>query len=344
MASVVMKQKTLKILHCFQSILLLAGLLTAPLLQLNGRDEAHGQTLALTSQGFVYAIPVCTAPAAKDPGPYSAKPTKDALKWADKELRRMSLEQKIGQLISVGVNATFLNQDSDAFSSLKRQVEENHIGGIILFRGPVYESVVLMNRMQQLAKYPLLISADLEAGSGMRFDDTVNFPWNMAIAATGNPDYARRAGELTGREARAMGIQQIYAPVSDVNNNAANPVINVRSYGEDPKDVARFVAAFVEGAQRAGVIATAKHFPGHGDTATDSHRGLPEIDVTRERLNSVELVPFRAAVDAGVGAVMTGHIGLPLIDPTAIKPLPKDVKLKAIDTSDDGEIITAGTM
>src|SRR5947208_3116064 len=113
----------------------------------------------------------------------------------------------------------------------------------------------------------------------MRFDDTVNFPWNMAIAASGNPEYARRAGELTGREARALGVQQIYAPVADVNNNAANPVINVRSYGEDPKDVARFVAAFVDGAQHAGVIATAKHFPGHGDTATDSHRGLPEIAV-----------------------------------------------------------------
>ena len=276
--------------------------------------------------------------------PYSRKPSPEALKWADAELRKMSLDEKIGQLIYVGVNATFLNQDSEAFQALRHQVVDNHIGGIILFRGPVYESVVLCNRMQQLARYPLLISADLEAGSGMRFDDTVNFPWNMAIAATGNPDYARRAGELTGREARAMGIQQIYAPVSDVNNNAANPVINVRSYGEDPKDVARFVAAFVEGAQHAGVIATAKHFPGHGDTATDSHRGLPEIDVTRERLNSVELVPFRAAIDAGVGAVMTGHIGLPLIDPTAIQPLPQNVKIKAIDTTDEGEIITAGTM
>src|SRR5438105_2068267 len=276
--------------------------------------------------------------------PYSRKPSKKALDWANQQLKRMSLDEKIGQLISVGVNATFLNQDSEAFKALRHQVVDNHVGGIILFRGPVYESVVLVNRMQELAKYPLLISSDLEAGSGMRFDDTVNFPWNMAIAATGNPDYARRAGELTGREARAMGIQQIYAPVSDVNNNAANPVINVRSYGEDPKDVARFVAAFVEGAQHAGVIATAKHFPGHGDTATDSHRGLPEIDVTRERLNSVELVPFRAAVDAGVGAVMTGHIGLPLIDSTAIQPLPRDVKIKAIDTSDDGEIIAAGTM
>ena len=276
--------------------------------------------------------------------PYSRKPSKKALDWANQQLKRMSLDEKIGQLISVGVNATFLNQDSEAFKALRHQVVDNHVGGIILFRGPVYESVVLVNRMQELAKYPLLISSDLEAGSGMRFDDTVNFPWNMAIAATGNPDYARRAGELTGREARAMGIQQIYAPVSDVNNNAANPVINVRSYGEDPIDVGRFVAAFVAGAQHAGVIATAKHFPGHGDTATDSHRGLPEIDVTRERLNSVELVPFRAAVNAGVGAVMDGHIGLPLIDPTAIMPLPSNVKLKPIETQDGEIVVQKGTM
>jgi beta-N-acetylhexosaminidase len=267
------------------------------------------------------------------------------LQWADKELKQMSLDEKIGQLIAVGINATFLNQDSEAFKALRHQIVDNHVGGIVLFRGPVYESVVIVNRMQELAKYPLLISADLEAGAGMRFDDTVNFPWNMAIAATGNPDYARRSGEITGREARAMGIQQIYAPVSDINNNAANPVINVRSYGEEPHEVARYVSAFVEGAQHAGVIATAKHFPGHGDTATDSHRGLPEIDVTRDRLNSVELVPFRAAVDAGVGAVMTGHIGLPLIDSTEISPLPKDVKLKPTDTTEDGEIVSVkGTM
>src|SRR5438046_1825250 len=166
--------------------------------------------------------------------PYSRKPSKEALKWADGVLKKMSLDEKIGQLISVGINATFLNQDSEPFKALRHQVVDNHVGGIILFRGPVYESVMIVNRMQELAKYPLLISADLEAGAGMRFDDTVNFPWNMALAPPGNPDYARRAGELTGREARAMGIQQIYAPVSDVNNNAANPVINVRSYGEDP--------------------------------------------------------------------------------------------------------------
>jgi beta-N-acetylhexosaminidase len=332
-----MKQKTSKALHCFQSILLLAVLVTTPLFQLNGRREAQGNT-APTRQGFAYA-PGPTSSAYKDPIPYYAKPSKDALKWADKELRRMSLEEKIGQLISVGVNATFLNQDSDAFRTIKRQVEENHIGGIILFRGPVYESVVLMNRMQQLAKYPLLISADLEAGSGMRFDDTVNFPWNMAVGATGNPDFARRQGEVTAREARAMGVGQVYAPVVDVNNNAANPVINVRSYGEDPAEVARFAVAFTEGAQKGGVIATAKHFPGHGDTAIDSHRGLPEINVGRERLNSIELVPFRATIAAGIGSIMVAHVGLPQIDPTAVKPLPRNNKIRPVDTDEAGEII-----
>ena len=305
--------------------------------------------LSLTSIVFREANVLAGVAPARDqsskPKPYSRHASKEALKWADNQLKRMSLEEKVGQLISVGINATYLNQDSDAFKMLRHQVVDNHVGGIILFRGPVYESVVIVNRMQQLAKEPLLISSDLEAGVGMRFDDTVNFPWNMAIAATGNPEYARRAGELTGREARALGIQQIYAPVADVNNNAANPVINVRSYGEDPAQVAKFVAAFVEGAQTAGVIATAKHFPGHGDTAVDSHRGLPEIDVTRERLNSVELIPFRAAVSAGVGAVMDGHIALPRIDSTVITPLPRDRKLKAIETDEASEIVVEkGTM
>ncbi|PWT94107.1 MAG: hypothetical protein C5B55_03245 [Blastocatellia bacterium] len=270
--------------------------------------------------------------------PYKREPSGAALKWANDTLSKMSVEEKIGQLISVGINATFLNQDSDAYLALKHQIEDNHVGGIVLFRGPVYESVMLVNRMQQLARFPLLISADLEAGAGMRFDDTVNFPWNMAVAATGNPDYARRQGEVTGREARALGVQQIYAPVVDVNNNASNPVINVRSYGEDPTDVARFGAAFTQGAQSAGVIATAKHFPGHGDTAVDSHRGLPEINVTRARLNTVEFVPFQASVNAGVGAVMVGHIALPQIDSTAIKPLPKSVKGKPLDTDEASEI------
>lgn len=315
-----MKLKTSFVIRHLISLTLLTTFYGSPLIQLTTRAEA--QVKAIT--------PV---------KPYSSKPSNDALKWADKQLQRMSLDEKIGQLISVGINATFLNQDSDAFKALRHQIEDNHVGGIILFRGPVYESVVLVNRMQNLARYPLLISADLEAGAGMRFDDTVNLPWNMAVGATDNPDYARRQGALTAHEALALGVQQIYAPVADVNNNAANPVINVRSYGEDPAAVGRFVAAFIEGAQRNGVIATAKHFPGHGDTATDSHRGLPEIDVSRERLNTVELVPFHAAVKSGVGSVMTGHIGMPQIDPTVVTPLPRDVRLKPIDTDEGGEVV-----
>jgi len=284
------------------------------------------------------AMPIRPQPAVK-PNAFKRDPSSKALKWANEQLSKMSLEEKIGQLISVGVNATFLNQDSDAYRTLKHYIEDDKVGGIILFRGQVYESVILVNRMQELAKYPLLISADLEAGAGMRFEDTVNFPWNMAVAATGNPEYARRQGEITAREARALGVQQIFAPVVDVNNNAANPVINVRSYGEDPADVARFAVAFTEGAQAAGAIATAKHFPGHGDTAVDSHRGLPEINVGRDRLNSVEFVPFKASVETGVGAVMVGHIAMPQIDPTIVKPLPENMKSKPIDTTETGEII-----
>jgi len=325
-----MKQNLFITIQRIFPLLLLIAMLELPLAQLAPITKAQANPTTDNQQ------PV---------KPYSAKPTKDALKWADKELRRMSLDEKVGQLICVAVNATFLNQDSDAFKALRHQIEDDHVGGIILFRGPVYESVVLVNRMQNLARYPLLISADLEAGSGMRFDDTVNLPWNMAVGATDNPDYARRQGVVTAREARALGVQQIYAPVADVNNNAANPVINVRSYGEDPEAVGRFVAAFVQGAQSNGVIATAKHFPGHGDTATDSHRGLPEIDVSRERLNAIELVPFRAAVKSGVGSVMTGHIGMPQIDRTVVTPLPRDLKLKPIDTDEGGEVVVEkGTM
>ena len=294
--------------------------------------------LAIVLITVLAALPVAPQESIKV-RPYKREPSGKALKWANEQLHKMSLEEKIGQLIAVGINATFLNQDSDAYRALKHQIEDNKVGGVILFRGPVYESVILVNRMQQLAHYPLLISADLEAGAGMRFDDTVNFPWNMAVAATGNPEYARRQGELTAREARALGVQEIFAPVVDVNNNAANPVINVRSYGEDPADVARFAAAFTEGAQAAGAIATAKHFPGHGDTAVDSHRGLPEINVGRERLNTVEFVPFRASVNSGVGAVMVGHIALPQIDATAVRPLPRNVKSKPTDTDEDGEIV-----
>lgn len=263
------------------------------------------------------------------------EPSPRAWKFADKMLKKMSVEEKVGQLIQIGINARFINQDSDFFQDLVRQVKENKIGGIILFGAPIYETVHLVNRMQENAEIPLLIALDAETGVGMRFPDAANFPWNMAVAATGNPEYARKMGVITGREAKAMGILQVYAPVLDVNNNADNPVINVRSFGENPEDVARFGAAFIEGVQSQGVIATAKHFPGHGDTDVDSHRGLPIIDVSRERLDKLELVPFRKAIESGVASIMVAHIGLPQIDPTEIKPI-KD----AIRVDTDEEVMT----
>lgn len=260
------------------------------------------------------------------------EPSEKSLKSADKLLKKMSVEEKVGQLIQIGINARFINQESDFFQDLKRHVTQNKIGGVIFFGAPMYETVHLGNRLQENAEIPMLFALDAETGIGMRFMDAANFPWNMAVAATGNTEYAYKMGVITGRESKAMGMMQVYAPVLDVNNNADNPVINVRSYGEDPETVARFGAAFIEGVQSQGVIATAKHFPGHGDTNVDSHRGLPIINVSRERLDQLELVPFRRAIESGVGSIMVAHIGLPQIDPTEIKPIPNAIRL---DTDDE---------
>jgi beta-N-acetylhexosaminidase len=249
------------------------------------------------------------------------EPSKKAWKWADKQLAKMSVEEKVGQVIYIGLNAKYANENSDYYKELKRQVVDNHIGGVIFFGAPIYETAIIVNRAQELAKIPLLMSLDAETGIGMRFEDVTNFPWAMAIGATGNPDFARRMGVITARESKAIGVYHVFAPVLDVNNNADNPVINVRSFGEDPEAVAKFGTAFIQGIQSQGVIATAKHFPGHGDTNVDSHRGLPIIDHTLASLNKTELVPFRQAVNDGVASIMIAHIALPQIDPEEIKPL-----------------------
>lgn len=264
------------------------------------------------------------------------EPSEKAWKYADKQIKKMSVDEKVGQLIHVGINARFANQDSEFFKDLRRHVVENKIGGVIFFGAPIYETTHLANRMQEVAEIPLLMSLDAETGIGMRFFDAINFPWAMAVTATGNPDYARRIGVITGREAKAIGIYHVYSPVLDVNNNAENPVINVRSFGEDPAEVAKFGVAFIEGLQSQKVLATAKHFPGHGDTNVDSHRGLPIIDHSRESLEKTELLPFREAVKAGVGSIMIAHIGLPQIDPEEIKPLPEFIQG---DAEEGAEII-----
>ncbi len=234
------------------------------------------------------------------------------------DVRALTLEQKVGQLFVYGANGRFMNAASPEWQKMRRLVETNAIGGVVWFGADILETAWMNAELQKLAPWPLLIGADLEAGVGMRFGDATYWPWAMAMAATGEPELAEAAGRITATEALAVGINHIYAPVADVNSNPDNPVINVRSFGEDPAEVGRFVAAFVRGVQSTGALATVKHFPGHGDTATDSHRSLPMLDVSRARLEQVELIPFKAAVDAGVASVMTGHIALPQIDPEAV--------------------------
>ena len=229
-------------------------------------------------------------------------------------LDELSLEEKIGQLFVPGATGTFMNASSAAYVRLERLVRERHVGGIIWFASGVYETAFLNRRLQAAARVPLLISADLEAGMGMRFLDTTFWPPAMAIAATGDPSFAERAGRAVAVEARAVGVNHILAPVVDVNVNPDNPVINARSFGEDPREVSRYANAFIRGVQREGLLATAKHFPGHGDTHIDSHRSMPVLDVSRERLESVELAPFRAAIAEGVGSVMIGHLAVPALD------------------------------
>ncbi|HEV8658996.1 MAG TPA: glycoside hydrolase family 3 N-terminal domain-containing protein [Thermoanaerobaculia bacterium] len=226
------------------------------------------------------------------------------------------MDEKIGQMFVYAAHGVFTNEQSSLYRDLLHQVRDNRVGGIIWFVSDVYETAWLTQRLQREAKIPLLVSADLEAGIGMRFNDTTFWPSAMAIAATGEPRFAEEQGRITAREAKAIGINHILAPVADVNADPDNPVINTRSFGEDPQDVARYVTAFIKGVQSEHTLATAKHFPGHGDTHVDSHRSLPVLDVTRERLERVELIPFRAAIDAGVASIMIGHLSVPSLDPT----------------------------
>jgi beta-glucosidase-like glycosyl hydrolase/CubicO group peptidase (beta-lactamase class C family) len=262
----------------------------------------------------------------------SAKPSKLPLggdKWVENTLKKMSLEEKLGQLVVVHYYGGFLSTESEAFKSLRRLVEEKHIGGFAvqtrgtplgIARSQVYPTAALANQLQSHAKVPLLIAADFERGTSMRLEEGTSFPHAMGVGATGEPQLAYEMGRITALEARAAGVHWIFAPVADVNSNPDNPIINTRSFGEDPQQVAEFVAAFVRGVEENGALSTAKHFPGHGDTSVDSHIDLSLVTGDRERLNRVELVPFRAAIAAGTSTIMTGHLAVPAIEPNAELP------------------------
>ena len=220
-------------------------------------------------------------------------------------------------MIACRFTGDFRNADSAAIRELESLVAKSRIGGLILFApARVYESAELANGFQKLAKVPLLMAADFEAGAANRITGATLFPPLMALGATGSEDLAYAMGRITALEGRAMGIHMAYAPVVDVNINPDNPIINTRSIGADPALVSRLANAFIRGVQDNGMIATAKHFPGHGDTSQDSHSLMPTITADLERLEKVELFPFKAAVDAGVRAVMTAHLAVPALDPT----------------------------
>ncbi len=236
-------------------------------------------------------------------------------RWVEKTFRSMTLDEKIGQLLIPTVTGGFHNVESDEFQRVRRDVVEFHAGGYHTFGGDAAGVAVLLNDLQRLAKIPLLTTADLEGGAGYVIGGATRFPLAMAIGATGNEKFAYEAGRASAEEGRAIGINVDFYPVVDVQNNPANPIINIRSFGEDPARVSAMASAYLKGVQDAGMLATAKHFPGHGDVATDSHLEMPVLNVDRARLESLELVPFRAAIAAGVGAVMSAHINVPAIEP-----------------------------
>jgi beta-N-acetylhexosaminidase len=241
----------------------------------------------------------------------------------------MSLDEKLGQLLMVSGFGGFASSDDPEFQRLAHDIEDNHAGGLMIAtragaygieRSQVYPTAALVNRLQSLAKVPLLVAADFERGTAMRLAEGTSFPHAMAVAATGRPEDARTVGRITAIEARAAGVPWIFAPVADVNSNPDNPIINVRSFGEDPERVAAFLEAHIGGAEENGALATAKHFPGHGDTDIDSHLDLPTVDNNRAHFDRVELPPFRAAISAGVGTIMTGHIAAPALESDATVP------------------------
>ncbi len=228
--------------------------------------------------------------------------------WVRKTLAQMTLREKLGQMFFYHLDTNFKTETDSSWQKIAALVKIHHLGGVHLWRGEPYATAFMTNHLQTLAKIPLLFTADIENGVA-RFGGT-DFPPNMAIAAGGDPQQAYQMGRHSAREARSLGLHLTFAPVADVNNNPLNPIINVRSFGEDPEMVARFTAAFIRGCQDGGLLTTAKHFPGHGDTAEDSHIELAYVPADSARLEQVELPPFRSAIAAGVDFIMTAHLNV----------------------------------
>jgi beta-N-acetylhexosaminidase len=236
--------------------------------------------------------------------------------WIENTLSSMPLYEKCAQVFMPAVFGENLDTSSSEFKNTIDLVRAHGIGGIVISSGGVKETATMINELQKNAKIPLLISADFENGVGMRITGTNVFPHSMAIGATNNPDYAYKIGKAIANEASMLGVNINFAPVADINNNPENPVINLRSFSENKDIVCEFCSAFIKGSLEGGVIATAKHFPGHGNTIIDSHKDLPVINGSKEYLLENELSPFIKLINDGVQAIMIGHLNVPAFEST----------------------------
>ena len=231
--------------------------------------------------------------------------------WAESMLKRLTLREKIAQMMVYRMNMHYLNYNSEEWEEIKELISTDGIGILHIWFGETGSSLTMLNEMQRQSKVPILVEADIESGLGRRYPGAVTLPPMMAIAATGNPKFAYEAGRISAEESRAVGIHFNLAPVVDVNNNPKNPIINTRSFGEDPDSVNRYSKEFIRGLHDHGMLTTAKHFPGHGDTETDSHSALAQIPSDSSRLWNIELPPFKNAIDSGVDAIMVAHVNAP---------------------------------
>lgn len=257
---------------------------------------------------------------ARTPGSAPAAPRQqDPDGWVERTMSEMTLRDRVAQLVVAWIEGGTPAYGSSEWKRVRSLVVQDRVGGVIIGKGPALGTASWLNQLQSWSHTPLLVAADLEWGPGTRLLGATTVPVNMALAATGDLRNIYEAGRITAVEARAAGVHMAFAPVADVNVNPANPVINTRSYGADPGTVALHVSAFIAGARDGGVLTVAKHFPGHGDTEIDSHLALPILSVPRSRLDMVELVPFRAAIGAGVDGIMTAHLSVPALDPQGFR-------------------------
>ena len=259
-------------------------------------------------------------------------------RWIDTTLGNLTLEEKIGQMIAVRGLMAYYNADDPTFQQLVSDIRKYHLGAVVLsvdtdgpllLRTEPYEAAMFTNLLQQEAhgKVPLIFSADFERGPSMRLNAIEAFPQPMAFGATHNPTYVEQFAKIVAEESRALGIAWNFYPIADVQVNPENPIINTHSYGEDPAEVSAMVSAYVRGSHEGGMLTTLKHFPGHGDTDTDSHLALARVNASMERLDAVELPPFTAGIEAGSDAVMTSHVAFPRLSPIRRRLRPPQERL-----------------